>query len=73
MVRGLNTVPRAWEIEDCINNYHITLDLVCFSLYSIVDTNIIIYYSTVLLFSEDNMGIRCSKLTLYKSFFSFEK
>ena len=25
---------------DCISNYHITLDLVYFSLYAIVDTNI---------------------------------
>ena len=40
MVRGLNTGPRGWEIEDCISNSHITLDLVCFGLYSIVDTNI---------------------------------
>ena len=43
MIRVLNTVPRPWEIyrdmKDCINNYHITLDLVCFRLYSIVDSD----------------------------------
>ena len=40
MIRGLNTVPQGLEIYDCINNYHITLDLVCFSLYTVVDINI---------------------------------
>ena len=40
MVRGLNTVIRDWEIEDYISNCHITLGLVCFSLYLNVDTNI---------------------------------
>ena len=39
MVTGLNTGPPGWEIEDCISNCHITLDLACFSLYSIADTN----------------------------------
>ena len=39
MIRGLNAVPRGWEIPDCINNYHNTLGLAFFSLYLVVGSN----------------------------------
>ena len=38
MVRGLNAVPRRWEIKDWIYDYHTNLDLICFSLYLTVDS-----------------------------------
>ena len=38
MIRGSNDVPCVWEIPDCINNYHTTLGLAFFSLYSVVDS-----------------------------------
>ena len=39
-MRGLNTAPGGWQIFDCMNNYHITLDRGFFSMYAIEDTNI---------------------------------
>ena len=46
MITGLNTVPSGLEIKDCVSNCHITLDLVCFSLYAVVDTNMQFWTAT---------------------------